>query len=96
MSVTSKTWRFPKAREAEASFGPSTSAAGKTSSPTKTYFPWRQAVWVPRMNPGPCRSSTSRYSSFRSYLTQLTSCGFEGLPPLIPAPMSRITSPSFQ
>ena len=34
--------------------------AEKTSSPTNTYLPARQAVWVPRMKPGPPTASTSR------------------------------------
>ena len=34
----------------------------------KMYFPWRHAVCVPRMNPGPPSSATSLYSESRLYL----------------------------
>src|SRR5262245_11066394 len=93
-SVTSTTCKRPYAREGRPSNRSPADSSPKTSSATKTYWPCRQAVWVPRMNPGPLVSATCLYSLSRSYLNWETSWGFDGLPPLTPFPTSRITSPS--
>ncbi len=98
MSLTSTTCRVPYIRLDEASFAPLIVPLRYTSSAMKTYFPprWRQAVWVPRVNPGPLTSSTSLYSESRLYLNCETRTGLSGRPPHFPLPMSRITRPSFQ